>query len=453
MKSLMFTGIAASAMIAATPAIAATDSTASADSSAVKSAIEGTMHGAKKHHAMRAMRMGHGVRNHKVRGHALRNRGFGGGFVGIYRRPSYGFVLPTYWRAPSFGIANYNSFGLSAPINGYQWSRYYDDAVLRNNAGTVYDYRQNVDWSQGGAQYAPNGYYNQAQPAGAPVMQADRAVYGVNNEPYQAPVPNGSSQRGQYDGEWTGQYIDDDGRTYRGEWDGQYTNDQGQVYQGTYRGTSVGDPVYTRSGPRPVAPAPAAPVQQYTPAPVAAPQYAPAPSYPQQAGYAPAPAQGYQTPAGYDRYERCLKGRGIAGGAIGGIIGAVAGNRIAGRGNRLAGSLIGGGVGAIGGALIEKAANDCRKYLPQVRQPVAQPQYRQQHRGYRQQPQGYGWSHGYYYVPGGYYYPPAQTVVTVTPGQATTTTTVTEHYEDVYTAPAGKRLVKPSHKRLRKPGY
>lgn len=451
MKSLFFTGIAASALIAAAPAAAASDSFTGSAGSQVKSMIEGSVHGAKKgHHGMRGhgmrMRGHHGIRRHHGKGfrhRGFRNRGFGGGFIGFYRRPSYGFILPTYWRAPSFAVRNYSAFGLSAPVNGYQWSRYYDDAVLRNDAGRVYDYRQNVDWSQGGGSYAPNGYYHQPQqPVSGPAIEAEPGVYDVNRS---NPAPTGTTQRGEYDGQWTGQYIDEENRTYQGEWQGQYTNEQGQVYQGTYRGTMVGAPVYSNAGVAPGAPV-AAPVP--APAPVVAPAPVPAPVYPQARQYAPAPIQSYQTPAGFESYERCLKGRGIKGGAIGAVIGAVAGNRIAGRGNRLAGSLIGGGVGAISGALIEKAVDRCERFLPapQARQPVAPPQQ------YYQQPHGYGWSHGYYYVPGGYYYPPAQTVVTVTPG-TTTTTTVVEEYEDVYVAHKGKRLVKPSHKRLRKPGY
>ena len=59
-----------------------------------------------------------------------------------YRRPSYGYTLPRYWTAPSFYIADWNAFGLSAPSQGYGWSRYYDDYVLTDRWGRVYDWRE-----------------------------------------------------------------------------------------------------------------------------------------------------------------------------------------------------------------------------------------------------------------------------------------------------------------------
>ncbi len=46
---------------------------------------------------------------------------------------------------------------------------------------------------------------------------------------------------------------------------------------------------------------------------------------------------------------------GLGGAAIGGVVGAVAGNVIAGKGDRLAGALIGGGIGAIAGLAIDSA--------------------------------------------------------------------------------------------------
>lgn len=463
MKSLFFKGIATSALVISAPAFAASDSFTGTTSNPLISAIDASAQGTKSSmrasgNRMRAGGMRHtgrmtGMRPHRGNVRINRGRSFGGtrGFVGFYKRPSYGFVLPSYWLAPSFGISNYQTFGLSAPNSGYAWSRYYDDAVLRNSAGTVYDYRQNVDWSRGGASYAPNGYYSQQQqPEFGPAIQADPGVYGV----YNTEAPQGTSERGVYEGEWTGQYIDEEARTYRGEWNGQYTNADGQVYQGTYRGTSVGDPVFRAAGAP--APAPVQTHQRVVQAPVATPvSYSQPVAAPVQY-HAPAPAPvapAYQTPNGYGSYERCLKGRGVKGGLIGTVIGAVAGNRIAGRGNRLAGSLIGGGVGALAGLGIEKALDKCERFLPMPQQqPVAAQQYRPAAPAYHTQPNGYGWTQGYYYVPGGYYYPPAQTTVTVTPGTATTTTTVTEEYVDSYvSAPARKRLIKPAAKRLRKP--
>jgi hypothetical protein len=164
-------------------------------------------------------------------------------------------------------------------------------------------------------------------------------------------------------------------------------------------------------------------------------QDAPAPGapYPVNEGHSPTqlPAmQAYQSRVGFERYERCLKERGIAGGLIGGIVGAVVGNRVGGRGNRTIGSILGGAAGAVAGASIEKAVNKCKKYLPR------DDRYYYDHSGY---PGGY-YPQGFYY-----YYPqqaPVVTTVTVTPA-VTTTTTVTEevYYETVPVHPK-KRVTK-----------
>jgi len=421
MKSVVFTGVAATALIAAAAPAQASDSFTARDANTSAStheiAADGTRRGRVSRGGIRGPRFGgrsrvgrriggkrysgaryggkgRGIRTRGNRGtRVFRTGGNRGRFFGFYQRPFFGFNLPRYWIAPSFAISNYNQFGLSRPQSGYSWSRYYDDAVLRNNAGQVYDYRQNIDWSRGGAGFAPNGYYNQQQqqqiPAqvqsqNAPRVQAERDVYGWGEETYRTPKPEGTTERGVYDGEWTGKYVDPENRVYRGEWNGTYTNDQGRVYQGTYRGTSTGDPVFREGTGGAGAPFPQQPndpgfgagqvaqQQALPPQPAQLPQQAQLPRQPlpQQANF-PAQRPQYQTPNGFFHYEKCLKKRGITGGAIGAIVGAVAGNRIGGRGNRLAGSLIGGGVGAISGALIEKAINKCEKFLPsrQVQQP------------------------------------------------------------------------------------
>ncbi len=64
-----------------------------------------------------------------------------------YRRPSVGYMLPSYWVNPSYYIGNYWNYGLSRPAYGYGWSRYYDDAVLTDRYGRVYDSAR-VDWDR-----------------------------------------------------------------------------------------------------------------------------------------------------------------------------------------------------------------------------------------------------------------------------------------------------------------
>jgi hypothetical protein len=87
-------------------------------------------------------------------GHRVNGRRWGGvqapgGWV-AYRRPTAGFILPGYWLQPSYHIANYRSYGLPRPAKGYGWSRYYDDAVLTDEYGKVYDSRINYDWERYG---------------------------------------------------------------------------------------------------------------------------------------------------------------------------------------------------------------------------------------------------------------------------------------------------------------
>lgn len=68
-----------------------------------------------------------------------------GGWGG-YRRPAAGYVLPRYWVSPAYVIRNYGAYGLPAPVGGYGWSRYYDDAVMTDAHGRVRDYRSGIDW-------------------------------------------------------------------------------------------------------------------------------------------------------------------------------------------------------------------------------------------------------------------------------------------------------------------
>jgi Ni/Co efflux regulator RcnB len=63
-----------------------------------------------------------------------------------YRRPVRGWVLPSYWVSPGWTVWDWTSYGLYAPPQGYSWSRYYDDAVLIDRSGQVWDSRGDVDW-------------------------------------------------------------------------------------------------------------------------------------------------------------------------------------------------------------------------------------------------------------------------------------------------------------------
>lgn len=91
----------------------------------------------------------HGQGQHRW-GNSVGGRWYGGsnapGGWNAYRRPNRGWTLPRYWIAPSFFIGDYGLYGLSTPPYGYNWTRYYDDAVLTDSRGRVYDSVNGIDW-------------------------------------------------------------------------------------------------------------------------------------------------------------------------------------------------------------------------------------------------------------------------------------------------------------------
>lgn len=95
--------------------------------------------------------------NGKRWGYRFNNRWVGGwrapGGWGAYRQAYRGWTLPQYWIAPSFFISDFGAYGLAAPQPGYGWYRYYDDAVMIDNYGRVYDSVRGVDWDRGGDAY------------------------------------------------------------------------------------------------------------------------------------------------------------------------------------------------------------------------------------------------------------------------------------------------------------
>ncbi|MBY0583727.1 MAG: RcnB family protein [Sphingomonas sp.] len=127
-----------------------------------------------------------------------------------YRRPGRGFVLPGYWAAPTFLIGDIAGFGLYPPPRGYRWSRYYDDAVLIDADGRVFDTVSGIDWRDdedrdGGRDWSvdggvhddryarygderwaehhdrrdgPDGYYSRSAPPSGPVIEFRAGVPG-----------------------------------------------------------------------------------------------------------------------------------------------------------------------------------------------------------------------------------------------------------------------------------
>jgi Ni/Co efflux regulator RcnB len=65
-----------------------------------------------------------------------------------YVRPAYGYQLPQYWMTDEFYISDPRSMGLGRPAPGFGWSRYYDDMVLTDQWGRVYDVQSRSDWDR-----------------------------------------------------------------------------------------------------------------------------------------------------------------------------------------------------------------------------------------------------------------------------------------------------------------
>lgn len=79
-----------------------------------------------------------------------------------YHRLGRGAVLPPYWMGGPFRVPDYLRYGLPAPPPGYFWVRYYDDAVLADTRGNVWDAMSGIAWNDRGVTMA------EARPAGAP---------------------------------------------------------------------------------------------------------------------------------------------------------------------------------------------------------------------------------------------------------------------------------------------
>ena len=75
-----------------------------------------------------------------------------------YRRPVRGMVVPGYWNSPRFGVSDWAVYRLPQPPVGYRWTRYYDDAVLIDPRGAVYDSVHDVDWDGAGRAGHAGGY-------------------------------------------------------------------------------------------------------------------------------------------------------------------------------------------------------------------------------------------------------------------------------------------------------
>ncbi|MEG8219215.1 RcnB family protein [Sphingomonas sp. HH69] len=198
-----------------------------------------------------------------------------GGWNG-YRRPVYGYVLPRYWISPTYYIANYGAYGLPAPAYGYGWSRYYDDAVMTDRYGRVYDSRSNIDWDRNEGGYGPDdGTYDDRRrdnglggaaigavvggvagnriagrgnrTAGTLIGAGVGAVAGMaidkaEDAPRRNAPPPPRRPGASYDDGYG--YADDSvtsSNEYEGRWTGTWTTEDGRRTTGTYEGRFEGD--------------------------------------------------------------------------------------------------------------------------------------------------------------------------------------------------------------------
>lgn len=369
--------------------------------------------GGKNYGNNRGYRKGHNGR----RGYRNSNFGFfyGGGF------PTLGYSQPTYYvQQPTYSYAQPQPAYYPVPYPVPTPVAYPAPAPTTVIVETVAPKGKGL--TKPAARIAAQGH----QP-----MTYDQRVVGSQTYPGGPVTHSGTTYRG----DWEGAYREDG--SYQGNWQGTYQDADGRVYEGEYAGTFIGEGGAAHTG----------------------------------ANYANGgPVSRQYDNRDYDRQYRkeqeeiaylqqCRKSSGIGGAVVGGAIGALAGNRIAGRGNRLGGSLIGGGLGAIAGAAIDQGTDRCRKLMKKYgydrdyaerRVPVQRTPQRapvQAHHGYGY---GYGWQ-GYYQQPA-YYQPQTTTVVIQSQPVTTTTTTTTIEEEYVYEKPqyVAKQRYKPA-KRVWKP--
>lgn len=106
-----------------------------------------------------------------------------------YRRPVRGWVLPGYWVTPRWYVNDWSAYGLRQPPQGYNWSRYYDDAVLIDGRGAVYDSVGGIGWDRYDDNGADDRHDDGAYPGGYPDG-------GYPQLPYPAPYASRDADNG-----------------------------------------------------------------------------------------------------------------------------------------------------------------------------------------------------------------------------------------------------------------
>lgn len=88
-------------------------------------------------YVVRRMGMGPGMGQHHVQ----------------YRHIDRGGMVPQRWWGPRVQVRNWRMYGFPQPFAGGRWIRYYDDALLIDGYGRVYDSRPGWDWDRYGERW------------------------------------------------------------------------------------------------------------------------------------------------------------------------------------------------------------------------------------------------------------------------------------------------------------
>lgn len=71
-----------------------------------------------------------------------------------YRHIERGGTVPNRWWGPQVQVRDWRMYGFPQPFAGGRWIRYYDDALLIDGYGRVYDSRPGWDWDRYGDRWS-----------------------------------------------------------------------------------------------------------------------------------------------------------------------------------------------------------------------------------------------------------------------------------------------------------
>jgi Ni/Co efflux regulator RcnB len=71
-----------------------------------------------------------------------------------YRHIERGGTVPNRWWGRNVQVRNWRMYGFPQPFAGGRWIRYYDDALLIDGGGRVYDSRPGWDWDRYGDRWS-----------------------------------------------------------------------------------------------------------------------------------------------------------------------------------------------------------------------------------------------------------------------------------------------------------